>query len=148
MSQNDSQKTLDEVMDAMSEELQSTAIDNQFPYMFSKAKLYLRIGADKYKKDDFFGQPSTSDSDVLELIKTGCFQLCQGKGLCAEDPFTGLGVSGFSNLLALFHFRHVSRQTKHGHVINDQRGALDCITFKHEMDGRTATYYNFCSHAK
>jgi hypothetical protein len=26
----------------------------------------------------------------------------------------------------------------------EQKGAMDCITFKHMMDNRTCTYFNFC----
>jgi hypothetical protein len=141
-------KSLDEVMDTMSEEHQLQALDNQFPYLFTKAEVFLKVGPEVYRKEDFFGQPKTTDSEELEMIKNGCFQLCHGKGLSAENPFTDLDVSGFNYLMRLFHFESESRKTRHGITINGQRGALDCITFKHVMDGRTATYFNFCVYPK
>ena len=148
MGNNFELKSLDEVMDAMSEEHQLQALDNQFPYLFTKAELFLKVGPEIYRKEDFFGQPKTTDSEELEMIKNGCIQLCHGKGLSAENPFTDLDVSGFNNLMRLFHFESESRKTRHGITINGQRGALDCITFKHAMDGRTATYFNFCVYPK
>ena len=137
-------KSLDEVMDAMTEEQQLWALENQFPYMFTKAADYLNVGPEQYSKEDYFHLPKTTDPEELELIKQGCIQLCMGKGLYEDQPFTGLGVSGFYLLMGLFHFKSVSRKTKRGVFIDGQRGVLDCITFEHLMDGRCATYYNFC----
>ena len=148
MKENSNLKSLDEVMDAMSEEMQLFALDNQFPYLFTKAELFLQLGADVYRKEDYFHQPRTTDPEELDVLKNGCIQLCHGKGLTVEDPFTDLDVSGFNNLMRLFHFESESRKTRHGITINGQRGALDCITFKHAMDGRTATYFNFCVYPK
>ena len=148
MGNNFELKSLDEVMDAMSEEHQLQALDNQFPYLFTKAELFLKVGPEVYRKEDFFGQPKTTDSEELEMIKNGCIQLCHGKGLSAENPFTDLDVSGFNILMRLFHFESESRKTRHGITINGQRGALDGITFKHVIDNRIATYFNFCVYPK
>lgn len=141
---NSEYKTLDEVMDAMTEDQQLLAIENQFPYMFTKAAIYLSVGPEQYSKEDYFKLPKTTDTEELEWIKQGCIQLCMGKGLFEGNPFTGLGVSGFYLLMELFHFKSVSRKTKRGIFIGGQRGVLDCITFEHIIDGRPASYYNFC----
>jgi hypothetical protein len=61
-------KSLDEVMDTMSEEHQLQALDNQFPYLFTKAEVFLKVGPEVYRKEDFFGQPKTTDSEELEMI--------------------------------------------------------------------------------
>jgi hypothetical protein len=37
-------EALDTLMDAMTEEDQISALDNKFPYLFSKASTYLKIG--------------------------------------------------------------------------------------------------------
>ena len=40
-------------MDAMKEDMQFKALDNRFPYLFSKAYTYLKMGPEKYRKNDF-----------------------------------------------------------------------------------------------
>jgi hypothetical protein len=127
-------------------ELKKTAIDNRFPYIHEKARLFELLGKDKYRKIDFFNQPDISLSDEeIEIIHLGCQQVKQGKGLTAVQPFENLDVSGFHALMRLFHFKPISRVSKIV-TVNQSRGVLDQITFKHLMDDSEVAYFNFCAY--
>lgn len=137
---------LDQLFSEMSEAEQAYCTQNQLPYIFTKAELFLKIGADKYRKEDFFHEPSErADADDLEAIRLGCEQIMQGRGFAAEKPLQNIGVSGFYRLMELFHFDYESRETKYAFHVGEQRGALDIITFTHRMDDRKATLFNFCA---
>lgn len=136
---------LDALMDSLTNEEQETMLENQFPYIYSKANQFLQMGADTYRKGDFFKQPpeemSQEDLDILQLA---CRQIAEGKGFDKNKPLTGLGVSGFYDVMQLFHFQSKSRETFYQFRLGEEKGALDCITFQHRVDGREATLYNFC----
>ena len=74
------------------------------------------------------------------------------KGISASVfvPNEGIwkGVTGFYQLMQMMHFQPTSRTTKRGIYLDEIRGTLDCISFRHAMDGRTATLYNFCVYPK
>ena len=130
--------------DQLSETLQLYALDQQLPYIATKAARYLEVGPEEYRNTDAFGQPATTDAEDLAAIQRGCAQLIECRGLHAEAPLTDLGVGGFYALMALFHFKMKGRTTAHGHVHDGQKGALDTITFEHTVSGMTATFLNFC----
>ena len=130
--------------EALSEALQLHALDQQLPYIATKAARYLEVGPDEYRNTDAFGQPATTEADELAAIRRGCEQLIACKGLQAEAPLTDVGVGGFYALMALFHFKMKDRTTAHGHVHDGQKGELDTITFEHAVSGMTATVINFC----
>lgn len=136
--------SFDEYFDQLSEALQLHALDQQLPYIATKAARYLEVGSEEYRNSDAFGQPATTDVDELAAIQSGCEQLIECKGLHAEAPLTDLGVGGFYALLALFHFKMKDRTTAHGHVHDGQKGALDTVTFEHAVSGMTANFLNFC----
>ena len=136
--------SFDEYFDQLPETLQLHALDQQLPYIATKAARYLEVGPEEYRNSDAFGQPATTDVNELAAIQRGCEQLIECKGLHAEAPLTDLGVGGFYALLALFHFKMKDRTTAHGHVHDGQKGALDTVTFEHAVSGMTATFLNFC----
>lgn len=140
-------ETLEKVIYRFSEEEEKLADLNRFAYIFVKAWLYIKLGPTEYSKDDAFNQPSSdTDEEVLEMLAKGCEQVTEGVGLTSENPFTGLNVVGFSALFGLFHFKNIKRKCKHGFILNNKRGALDCITFQHAMDESQVVYYNFCEY--
>lgn len=55
-----------------------------------------------------------------------------------------IDVSGFYDVMQLFYFKSQSRETFYQFRQGEEKGALDCITFRHRVDGREATLYNFC----
>ena len=130
--------------DALPQALQLHALDQQLPYIATKAARYLEVGPDEYRNTDAFGQPATREADELAAIQRGCEQLIECKGLHAESPLVDIGVGGFYALMGLFHFKMKDRTTAHGHVHDGQKGALDTIAFEHAVSGMTATLINFC----
>lgn len=136
---------LDDLFHNMSEEQQDYALDNQFPYLYAKAERLILLGPEKYRQEDYFQEPR-GDNETLELIFSGCIQICNGKGLTKENPLSELGVSGFYSLMRMFHFDSVSRRTDHSFEYNGKSGALDEITFEHRVDKRTSTIFNFCEY--
>lgn len=134
----------EELMNSWTTGLQQEAFLNRFPYIFTKAKSFLQNGIEKYKKEDFFKEPNISSEEVHDLLKEGCKQVIQGRGLTPEMPFCDLGVQGFNALMRTFHFSYSSRQTSHNIFYNGQKGHLDKITWKHIVDHSEVVYYNFC----
>lgn len=137
---------LDDLFDNMSEEQQNYALDNQFAYIYAKAEHLLLVGPDKYRSEDYFLEPASTNMEVLDQLKKGCLQICNGKGLSKDAPLVDIGVWGFYDLMRLFHFDSVSRRTDHGFEYNGKSGALDEITFEHRVDKRQCTLFNFCEY--
>ena len=80
----------------------------------------------------------------MESIRYGCEQIIEGRGFDQKTPLQGLGVSGFYRLMELFHFQFESRKTKYSFIYEEEKGALDIMTFTHQMDDRKATLFHFC----
>jgi hypothetical protein len=131
-------RSLDELMNAMPEGKRSVAVQNRLPYIFSKAFTYLKMGPERYRKNDFFGQPPEDMSaEQLSLIESGCRQILLGKGLTADEPFTGLDVFGFYDLFRVLHYEKADRST-----VRRPNGILDEITKELAVDGSKVVYYN------
>lgn len=125
-----------------SKELDEIAEQNQFYYIYAKAEMYLKMGPDAYRKGDFFQMPDIDlPQDLLDLIEIGCKQILEGKGLTKDNPFTGLGISGFYRLFELFHFDRLSRNSYYLEK-EENGGIIDEITFQHVMNKNEGTYYN------
>jgi hypothetical protein len=140
---------MNELFDSFTPEQEAYALENEFPYVYSKASSFLVMGAEKYRANDFFKQPPLDfDEEDISILQHGCSLVLSGVGMSVENPFTGLDVAGFSALMRMFHFEAIGRKTKHGKVLNNEKGALDCIKFKHMVDGRTCEYFNFCRYPK
>lgn len=139
------EKKLDLILDKLNKEEQLQLIENQFAYLFTKAELFLRLGPEKYRKTDFFKLPPLdSTSEELEILKLGCLQIIDGKGFSESSPLTDIDVSGLNQLMRLFHFESESRSTNYQYSFNELEGILDCITFRHIVDGRKAIIFNLC----
>ena len=135
---------MNKMTDALSEEERKLFTDCRFSYIFTKADLYLRIGPEKYRRQDFFGMPDIEwDKDELEIIEDGCRQILEGLGFTPEKPFTGLGVTGFRQLFELFHFEHSGRET----TSPGSGKFLDKMKMRHLMDGGEVTYYNLVEYS-
>lgn len=139
---------LDEVINNFSDEEKRLMDTNCFPYLFSKAWMYLKIGPEKYRKRDAFQQPPVDyDEEDFQILAEGCKQIINGVGMTEHKPFTNLDVLGFYGLFRLFHFDDVKRKTNHDFVYEGKKGVLDCITLEHVIDGRQVVYYNFCDYS-
>ena len=136
---------IQKVFKLFNEEKTQLALGNNFEYIYFKSFYFIENFKDN--QTDFsnvnnsFIQNSIPDYEILDI---GCSQVLEGKGLQANDPFTDLGVLGFYTLFEYFNYSFIERQTKHSVSINENRGALDKITFKNNFKGDEVTYYNFC----
>ena len=78
---------------------------NRFPYLHAKAELFLRIGHEKYIKEDAFGDLMKNITlDRISKIEEGCRQILNFKGLTPLEPFHDIDVEGFYDLMRIFHF--------------------------------------------
>ena len=143
-------KEISKVLQSMSEEDRSYAINNQFAYIYSKAYLFLKKGIDLYFRHDFFLEKESftlNDDELLEVLQSGCKQIVEGRGFRATNPLVDLDVFGFSDLMHLFHFYKGARKSK-ALTHNGENGILDQITFEHFMEEkRIATLFNFVSYS-
>lgn len=129
-----------------SDELKEAAAKNRYSYIHEKASLFILLGKEKYRELDFFNEPDESlTSEEIEVIRQGCQQILQGKGLTAEQPFENLDVWGFHALMQLFHYRPVSRNSQYSKV-NETYGVLDQIVFQHLVEDSQVEYFNFCAY--
>lgn len=111
----------------------------RFPYILSKAHIYLKTGPEIYHRQDAFGMPPGDwDQDDLEDVANGCRQVLDGIGFTPEKPFTGLGISGFYRLFDLFHFENTGRES----TTTSDGKFLDKMIMQHVMDGSEVVYYN------
>ena len=135
-----------DLFDIKSEEWQLTAVNNNFGYLEYKAKLFLEIGAIKYAEDDALRFPNSSWSQRdLEITQNGCRQILEGRGVLISEPICDVEIRGFNLLFKLFHYKSVSRKTKHRAEWNGNKGIIDSITFAHLVDGNQITYHHFIS---
>ena len=128
------------------EDLKALALKNRLPYLHEKARMFVLVGEKKYRKMDFFNQPDEHlTAEEIDIIRQGCLQILEGKGLTEQQPLQNLGVWGFRALMEFFHFEPVER-TSQSITLNESDGILDQITFKHLMEDSQITYFNFCSY--
>jgi hypothetical protein len=140
---------LDALMDIWDEDLQGRALENNFPYIYSKAYMFLEKGAVLYRKDDFFHEPPVDYTEEdIEILKNGCRQVLEGRGLTADFPFINLDVGGFYALFRMFHYENESRKTKYSFRYEGKKGILDHITFAHIVDDNTISFFNFVGHSE
>ena len=139
-------KEYDDLYDNMNEEKKVLAENNQFFYIYTKAYAFLKQGHLIYFKNDYYGSEFLIwDADEVELVRQGCEQIILGKGLTAEDPFTGLGVFGFGNLFQMLHFANTGRKTFRLKE-NSKITFLDRIDFRHLMNDNLVQYFNLVEH--
>ena len=107
-------------------------------YMVAKANIYLKLGADLYRKKDAFGQPdSASDQRLLDTITLGMQQLVAGRGFLPELPLEDVGIEGFYKLMATLHFFVIGQKASREGI-----GFLDHMEVAHMVDGRNAVLFN------
>lgn len=114
-------------------------IENRGPYILTKAYRFFVSSPEEYRRGDALNMPDvTWSSRDLELVKLGCQQLMEGKGLTPENPLNKLGVRGCHLLFGLFHFSMASQ-----YASSLEPGKfLDKMVFQHIMDGSNIIYYN------
>lgn len=92
-----------------------------------------------YRKNDALGMPDPELSkEELELLKTGCRQIQEGKGKSPDNPLTEIGIHGFYLLIELFHFELKSQST----MKSSEDGFLDKMECGHLVTGDELVLYN------
>jgi hypothetical protein len=111
----------------------------EFLYLLSKASTYRKIGAAAYRVRDAFHMPEADWPDeILAAVDSGMEQITRFKGYQMDNPFEGLGISGFYALLRTLHFTlegQAAGRTADGHF-------LDTMRMVHCMTGEQITLYN------
>ncbi len=127
----------DEVPQQIADQLED--FPSLYGYCQTKAKLFLKIGPEIYRSQDALGQPQ-SDLEPEELadLQKGCRALLEWKGLVADAPLEGIGVSGFFRLMHLFHCETMKEMSNY----MSGPGILDKMTVRHQVHGWTMTMYN------
>jgi hypothetical protein len=74
-----------------------------FVYLRAKARRYVKVGSDTYRRQDFFGLPEAGmdEEDPAALIQ-GMKQLATVVGAKPDRPFIGISIRGFNDM------RHVA----------------------------------------
>ena len=136
---------LSTLLNSLNKEEQIIAEINRFPYIYSKAELFLKIGPEAYRKDDYYAMPlkTWSKEDIFK-ITLGCEQLMLCKGLSSEQPLENIGINAFYKLFELFHFKSIHQKAKRVKLGN-KKYFIDEIKFKHQFDDSTITYFNLVS---
>jgi hypothetical protein len=133
--QEDEEDFMDE-MDEKPEDLPSG-----FVYLWSKAKTFLKVGPEAYRKRDAFGHPEKEWDEAI--IRKGMEQVAEFRGYSADKPFEDLGISGFRMLLQTLHFELEEQSAQE----TEEDVFLDEMRMKHVVDnGRTITLYNKVSY--
>ncbi|MCR6631375.1 MAG: hypothetical protein NVV74_15755 [Magnetospirillum sp.] len=106
-------------------------------YVAAKARRYMGIGADRYRRADHFHMPPAdlNATDLLTLT-TGMGQLATDSGGSAVDPLIGLTVEQVRLLLDTLHFRIVSYRTVIGRY-----GCVDEYRAEHMVTGKPLTLF-------
>jgi hypothetical protein len=103
-----------------------------YAYIEYKANRFLEIGYKAYTKTDAFSQPGEElTSEVVAMLTSGCEQIRDQKGLSKEQPFEGLGIGGFYQLMRMFHFKPIQQEI--GQIGKDF--IIDKILFEHQVAG-------------
>lgn len=132
-------KEFEQLLNELSVKEKELFATNGYGYIYSKAKLFLKIGPKEYLAKDFFEiDVSDLDEEDFEILKNGCEQILKGKGLTAENPFENLGVLGFAKLFEVFHFEVSRIETARP----DSEKFLDRMLVVHMVEGYESECYN------
>lgn len=101
-------------------------------YIQAKARRYMGMGADRYRRADHFHlpPPDLSPADLLALT-LGMGQVATDCGGSAVDPLIGLSAEQVHLLFDTLHFRIVGCRTVRG-----RRGDVDEYLAEHVVTGR------------
>lgn len=120
---------------------------NTFPggcaYVMAKAKLYLKMGADAYRRKDFFHKPDAEfNAEDLENI-AACFrQLVEGKGCQKDKPIENVGIRGIYVAINTLHFEVVGQAAYRDQMQNGQYAYVDEMICEHLVSKKRLKLFN------
>ena len=96
--------------------MRPTIYAGSYIYIWTKAAILLKKGADVYSIEDYFHYPD-KDMEYDEIL-SGVMQIANElKGVHPEHCISGLSENGIENLMLIFHFKLIA-----GQYINDAGG--------------------------
>jgi tetratricopeptide (TPR) repeat protein len=129
---SDAYEYISRQIETLPEELQETANQNRYVYIFVKALRFIETGAEAYREDDYFQYP-LKEWDEQKLI-SGCNQIILNcRGLSPDMAFEFLSEDDFKHLFLMFHFEAKQIDQLPNGVIKG--------TFKHIMDKSECVCY-------
>lgn len=136
-------KEFKQFLERLSIEEQELFVQSGYGYIYSKAKLFLKLGHKEYLATDFFEiDISNLVDEDFRILKNGCEQILMGRGLSPEKPFENLGVLGFAKLFEIFHFKNSRVET----LKPDPMKFLDVMIVEHFVDGTKSKYFNLITY--
>ena len=79
-------------------------------YLRSKARDYLRLGPERYGKQDALKRPDFEmDEELQASVESACEQIVEGRGFAEDQPLTGVSIQGLYAALHIFHWERVSQ---------------------------------------
>jgi hypothetical protein len=113
-------------------------VPSNFSYIHYKAFRFLTIGAEEYRADDPYEMPRSDWSPArLQTLRLGCEEVFAWKGTTVDTALRGLGITGFYDLVHLFHFEVT------GQALMDVNGVtVDRMEIEHVVTGERLTLYN------
>jgi hypothetical protein len=115
-------------------------------YIIAKADLYLRLGADTYRKGDALQMPEVSwDEERLEEILSCFRQFVAGKGYRVDNPVENVSISGFSAALRTLHFKKVRQlavSAEEENNQNDKTVFVDQMLYEHVQGNGSLWLFN------
>lgn len=104
------------------------------PYFYfrAKAQIYLRKGAEEFRRDDFFHCPRVewTDQDLADL-ECGYRQIMNWRGLIPQVPLEDLGLDELYRMMEVAHFQ-LDRLSVEPSAGNAFTGTAN---LKHRVDG-------------
>ena len=112
-------------------------IPRRYFYMRVKAETYLKVGPTEFRRQ--FGTPPIEwNPDDLALVEAGIEQVIRWKGMTIDDPFTGIGISGFYAMMDVLGFD----AGKQSLAAMKPDSIIDRISFRHDGTGQEIILFN------
>ena len=110
-----------------------------FPYIHFKAYLYLSLGPVRHRNINFYQLPPKDlTQDRLDIIKNGCEQILNWRGISPDFPLEDIGIECFYDIFQMFRFKIVKQSAFN---VEDDF-FLDEMHLEHVLNSRSVTIYN------
>jgi len=133
----DIQLKLRELADQLSEDELDLMIEQNFPYIYTKAHQLLSLGPRAYAEKNYFHITLDGFSaDEIEDLSFACQQIIEGRGFRKDFPIV-TSIKSFYKVFQLFHFKSSKIKT---HRLDS--GFLDEMKLIHYVSEQESVFYN------
>ena len=110
-----------------------------FVYLQVKARRYVEVGPETYRRQDFFRRPDAGmDEEDLAVLMHGMKQLADGAGAAPDRPLTGIGIRGFNDMRYTLHLEFAGQDI----VGETDTEFLDLMRCRHVVTDEVIELYN------